>query len=156
MSSCAICHSYIHDYMMRPMRPDDILFNEVHRVRIQKVIPEFIQIFERFFARLSDFEFSVAAFIIDTDAGKIMEKDENVLKRCAYRSMSKWFKMLDSDYRLAKVLIYENCITKKPKELIGFWLSELFVVKEIHMEHSRRKAKADSMFIEVEEDELYS
>lgn len=143
MSSCSICHSYIHDYMMRPMSPDDILFNEVHQVRIQKVIPEFIQIFERFFARLSDFEFSVAAFIIDTDAGKIMEKDENVLKICAYRSMAKWFKMND-DYGLAKVLIYEHCITKNPDDLIGFWLSELFVIKEIHMEHSK------PLFIEVE------
>jgi hypothetical protein len=143
--------------MIRPMRPDDILFKEVHQVRIKKVIPDFIQIFERFFAGLSDFEFSVAAFIIDTDAGKIMEKDENVLKKSAYRSMAKWFKMLDNDYGLATVLIHEHCISKIPDELIGYWLSELFIIKEIHMEHSRPRveAKSESIFLEVEEDELY-
>jgi hypothetical protein len=135
--TCAICHDYIHDYMNRPMRPDDLLFKEVHGKRLQKIIPEFIVIFERFFARLSDFEFSVAAFIVEKDAGD--EKDEAAIKLSAYRSMAKWFKMLDNDYGLAKVLIYENCITKNPNELIGYWLSELFVVKEIHMEHSRAK-----------------
>jgi len=151
--TCGTCKAYIHDYMNRPMRPDNLLFKDVHAKRLQKVIPDFIEIFERFFSRLSEFEFSVAACIIDTDADALLEKDENVLKRCAWRSMAKWFKMLNKDYGLAKVLIHENCITKKPKELIGYWLSELFVVKEIHMEHSR--PKVNTMFIEVEEDELY-
>ena len=146
MSSCPICYSYIHDYMNRPMRPDNVLFKEVHQKRVQKIIPEFIVIFERFFARLSDFEFSVAAFIVEKDAD---HQDENTLKLSSYRSMAKWFKMLDNDYGLAKVLIYENCITKNPNELIGYWLSELFIVKEIHMEHSR--AKPDTNI-----DELYS
>jgi hypothetical protein len=149
--TCAICHGYIHDYMNRPMRPDDLLFKIVHHKRLQKVIPDFIEIFERFFGRLSEFEFSVAACMIDTDAIASLEKDENALRILAYKSMAKWFKMLDNDYGLAKMLIYENCITKKANELIGFWLSELFVIKEIHMEHSRKV----TMFIEVEEDELY-
>lgn len=124
------------------MRPDDILFKEVHSKRLQKIVPELILIFERFFARLSDFEFSVAAFIVEKDVGD--EKDVAALTLCSYRSMAKWFKMLDNDYGLAKVLIYENCITKNPNELIGYWLSELFIIKEIHMEHSKRQAKPDT------------
>ena len=157
-STCDICHAYIHDYMTRPMRPDHLLFNDVHQKRVQKIIPEFIVIFKRFFGRLSDFEFSVAAFIIETDASALEEKDENVLKRCAYRSMAKWFKMLDNDYGLATVLIHEHCISKIPDELIGYWLSELFIIKEIHMEHSRPRveAKAETIILEVEEDELYA
>ena len=150
-ATCAICKAYIHDYMMRPMRSDDLLFKYVHKKRLQKVIPDFIEIFERFFSRLSDFEFSVAACMIDTDAIASLETDENALRILAYKSMAKWFKMLDNDYGLAKMLIYENCISKKASELIGFWLSELFIIKEIHMEHSRKA----TMFIEVEEDELY-
>jgi len=123
--------------MMQPMRPDDILFKGVNGKRLQKIIPDLIIIFERFFARLSDFEFSVAAFIIEKDAGD--QEDENELKLSGYRSMAKWFKM-NNDYGLAKVLIYENCITKNANELIGYWLSELFVIKEIHMEHSKSLA----------------
>ena len=131
--ACAICHSYIYDYMMMPMRPDHILFKQVNAKRLQKIIPQIVEIFERFFARLSEFEFSVAAFIVEKDA---VSEDEIELKLSAYRSMAKWFKIYN-DYGLAKVLIYENCITKNPKELIGFWLSELFVIKEIHTEHSK-------------------
>jgi len=146
--ACSICHSYIYDYMMLPMRPDNILFKQVHAKRLQKIIPDLVVIFERFFAKLSDFEFSVAAFIVEKDA---VSEDENELSLSAYRSMAKWFKM-NNDYGLAKVLIYENCITKNPNELIGFWLSELFVVKEIHMEHSKSQTKPDTNIV----DELYA
>jgi len=147
---CAICHDYIHDYMTRPMRPDELLFKDVHHRRLQKIIPECIRIFERFFARLSDFEFSVAAFIIEKDVGD--EKEEDVIKKTSWRSMTKWFIMLNSDYELIKCLIHENCISKKADELLGFWLSELFIVKEIHMEHSRPRIVK---FVQ-EEDELYN
>lgn len=133
--ACAICYSYIYDYMNLPMRPDNILFKHVRHKRLQKIIPQFVVIFERFFARLSDFELSVAAFIVEKDAGK----DEIDLNLSAYRSMAKWFMMHD-DYGLTKVLIDEHCISKEADDLIGYWLSEIFVIKEIHMEH-RHQAK---------------
>ena len=149
--SCSMCYGYIHDYMNRPMRPDDLLYKDVHGKRLRKIIPECILIFERFFKHLSEFDFSVAALLIDNDAIQSLETDETILKRLAYRSMGKWFKMLNNDYELTKMLIYENCITKEADELIGFWLSELFVIKEIHMEHRKQSIK-----VEVEFDELYN
>ena len=132
---CEICETYIYDYMKRPMRPDDVIYGDVHSKRLKAIIPECITTFHRFFSRLSEFQFSVAAFIIDTDAEASLDKDAIVLKKLAYRSMAKWFKMIDNDYELINCLIHENCVTKKPEELIGFWLSELFIIKEIHMEH---------------------
>jgi len=131
------------------MRPDHILYSDVHGKRLKAIIPECITSFHRFFSRLSEFQFSVAAFIIDTDAANCLEKDEIVLKRLAYLSMAKWFKMIDNDYELIICLIRENCITKNPEELLGFWLSELFIIKEIHMDHKALKEQA------VVEDELY-
>lgn len=155
--TCDICRGYIHDYMWRPMRPDSILFKDVHGKRVQQIIPEFIGIFERFFREINDFQLSIAACIIDKDAKDLGETDDNVLKRSSYKSMGKWFNMFSNDYGLATVLIHEHCVTKIPDELIGYWLSELFVIKEIHMEHSRIRieAKPESIFLEVDEDELY-
>jgi hypothetical protein len=137
--------------MKQPMRPDNIIYRDIHHKRLQAIIPECISTFHRFFSRLSEFQFSVAAFIIDTDAAASLDKDETVLKRLAYRSMANWFRMIDNDYELIICLIHENCITKNPEELLGFWLSELFIIKEIHMEH---KGLPKEKVVEVE-DELY-
>jgi hypothetical protein len=148
---CYTCESYIYDYMKQPMRPDNIIYRDIHHKRLQAIIPDCISTFHRFFSRLSEFQFSVAAFIIDTDAAASLDKDETVLKRLAYRSMANWFRMIDNDYELIICLIHENCITKNPEELVGFWLSELFIIKEIHMEH---KGLPKEKAVEVE-DELY-
>jgi hypothetical protein len=149
------------------MRPDHLLFKDVHQKRVLKVIPEFITMFQRFFGCISDFQLSVAACIVETDACTSLEKDETVLKRISWISMAKWFKMLTPDYDLANVLIHENCITRVPDELIGYWLADLFIVKEIHVEHSRRIVEVQEVVevqglvdfqesIEVLEDDLYS
>lgn len=137
------------------MRPDDVIYRDVHSKRVKAIIPDCITSFHRFFSNLSDFQFSVAAFIIDTDAGASLEKDTIVLKKLAYRSMAKWFKIIDNDYELIICLIRENCITKKPEELLGFWLSELFIIKEIHMEHSKALPPSYAPIIVEVEDELY-
>jgi hypothetical protein len=138
--------------MKQPINPKESIYHEIHHKRVKKIIPECIFVFERFFRRLSEFQFSVAAYIIDTDSAVSLEKDQGSLQRLAYKSMAKWFKMLDNDYELIICLIHENCITKNADELLGFWLSELFIIKEIHMEHSKAIPKAGP--IEVE-DELY-
>ena len=149
--SCGMCYGYIYDYMNRPMRPDDLLYKDVNGKRLRKIIPECVLIFERFYRGLSDFDFSVAVLLIDNDAIQSLETDETVLKRLAYRSMANWFRMIDNDYELIICLIHENCITKNAEELVGFWLSELFIIKEIHMEH---KGLPKEQVVEVE-DELY-
>jgi len=140
--------------MKQPINPKESIFRDIHHTRVKRVIPECIFTFERFFSRLSEFQFSVAAYIIDTDAAASLEKDQGVLQRMAYRSMAKWFKMIDNDYGLIKCLIRENCVTDEPDELIGFWLSELFIIKEIHAEHSKPQNSAN--FKIVEKDELYT
>jgi len=140
--------------MKQPMRPDNVIYRDIHHKRLQAIIPECISTFHRFFSRLSEFQFSVAAFIIDTDAAASLDKDETVLKKLAYRSMANWFRMIDNDYELIICLIHENCITKNPEELVGFWLSELFIIKEIHMEHKRLPPSCATVVVQVE-DELY-
>ena len=145
--TCQICASFVNDWMMRPFRPDDILYKEIHHHRLGHVIPKAIPILSRFFEEISDFQLEMALGNMKIDIILTHSEDPVVIERAAWSSVGKWFSMFDEFEEIA-ILLEEHCVFKGDiyagtDAWLGYCLCNLACVKDVHREHSRTKRISD-------------
>jgi hypothetical protein len=141
---CNKCQGFIEDWFSQPLSPKDLLFNDVHRARLKKVIPELIPLFITLIKKLTINELESMSFKIDCNriqkmAELLYDKEEDV-----NNSLNKYSWHLLTDLCMTKhpypvtdiqdVLI-DNCVCKNDlhKELIGFYVAALVnLIPEVH------------------------
>lgn len=132
---------------MRPFRPDDILYKEIHHHRLRQVIPKAIPILSRFFEKISDFQLEMALGNMKIDIILTHSEDPVVIERAAWSSVGKWFSMFDEFEEIA-ILLEEHCVFKGDiyagtDAWLGYCLCNLVCVKDVHREHSGTKRISD-------------
>jgi hypothetical protein len=132
---CYKCASFIEDTVRYPLKPSELLYKDVKYKRLKRIFPEIIWSFQRFFQKITDFQMSVAEFVVDIDMGDVFLKDEDTITRMYWTSMARWCKMCD--FGGIHELLEDHYVCSKPEELIGYWISELMEIKDIHREHTK-------------------
>jgi hypothetical protein len=132
---CHRCASFIEDTLRCPLNPHELLYKVVKYKRLKPIFPEIICAFQRFFQRVTDFQMSVAEFVVDIDMGDVSLKDEDTIRRMYWTSMARWSKICD--FGGIHELLEDHYICSNPEELIGYWISELMEIKDIHRQHTK-------------------
>jgi hypothetical protein len=141
---CDMCAGFIFDWCKRPMRPDNILFKDIHHGRLARAMDEITPIFVRFMQEVLCIHLEMGLLMIKYDFQEDGEKGR-------WESLTLWFEMSDSNvFEEIKLLLQEHCVFKD-KSLrfcniwIGFCITNLACVKGIHSEHL--KGRRDLMHI---------
>jgi hypothetical protein len=142
--ACEICASYVSDWLLRPMRFDEILYKDIHHKRLSNMIHEIIPIFNRFLQEISIIQIEMALMIMNVDISLEDAKEPEEIHKVAWTSIGKWCRFVSDDFNTVEVLLQENCIFKdKSPEFINIWIGycmcNLTSVKEIHQEHSEAR-----------------
>ena len=132
-----MCSVYIYDILRVPIRFDEILYEYVKQKRLARILPEFTGIFMKLFGGMEDIHYSIANFMCMSDTN-VLDKDEDEIQILKWKSMAKWFRLVNNDYGLIEILLQEHCVCDNEyiSEVIGYFLERLFCVRSVHKEHS--------------------
>lgn len=145
--TCQICASFVHDWMMRPFRPDDILYKDIYHRRLSHVTPKAVPILARFLEEISEFQLEMALANMKIDIILTHSEDPVVIERAAWSSVGKWFSIFDEFEEIA-ILLEEHCVFKGDiyavtDAWLGYCLCNLACVKDVHREHSGTRRISD-------------
>ena len=155
-----MCSIFICDYLQVPIRNDEILYEYINQKRLARILPEITGIFMKLFIGMSDVHYSIARFMCMVEGG-LLDKDEDELQIIKWKSMARWYSLVDTDFGLIEILLQEHCVCKTEyiSEVIGYYLDRLFCVKDVHRDHSKagkrrvRRAEAEAEAVAVAEAE---
>ena len=131
---CKMCTVFIYDYLRIPSRNDELLYDYVKQKRLGRIFPEITEIFTRLFKNMTDLDYSIANFMCMTES--MLDEDEiQILK---WRALAKWYMMVGGDFGVIEILLQEHgvCSHQYINDVIGYFLERLFIVKDVHKEHS--------------------
>lgn len=141
---CAKCQSFIEDWFSQPLSPKDLLFDDVHRNRLRRVIPDLIPLFITLLKKLTVKDLESMSFTIDYNrieqmAEMLFDKEEDVNKSLNKYSWRLLINLCISKdpYPLNDIqdILVDNFVCKNGlhKELIGFYLATLVnIIPEVH------------------------
>jgi hypothetical protein len=160
---CDICAAFVSDWLVRPMRNDEILYKDIHHKRLSNMIHEIIPIFNRFLDEISTIQIEMAQMIMQIDIS-LADKGPEEIHKVAWTSIGKWCRFVAEDeFNTVEVLLQENCVFKdKTPEFIDIWIGycmcNLTSVKGIHREHLQGKEVLLKQIVSIPEsfDELYN
>lgn len=142
--SCNICASFVSDWLLRPMRNDEILYEAIHHRRLSRMIHEVIPIFTRFLEQVSNIQIEMAHMTMQIDIA-LADKGPDEIHKVAWTSIGKWCRFVaEDDFKMVDILLQENCVFKdKTPEFLDIWIGycicNLTCVKDVHREHLQGK-----------------
>jgi hypothetical protein len=127
------------------MRKDELLYNEIHHRRLSYTIHEIIPIISRFLQEVSTIQIEMGVMTMQIDIALSEKTEPEEIQKIAWMSIGKWFSFVAEDeFNTIDILLQENCVFKnKGSEIIHIWIgyciSNLTFVKDIHREHLEGK-----------------
>jgi hypothetical protein len=126
-----------------------VFYNDVHHKRLMRVIPSITDVIIEFFDRVTPCHLGMASLNVKVDGfAEIAEsKDCDLtrdqfkafLQKAEWASMLKWCKSAENTYLGdAEMILEENFVfkdVKRGKEWLGYCLTQLLEIQQIHMGH---------------------
>lgn len=142
--ACTICASFVSDWLVRPMRNDELLYNLIHHRRLSHMIHEIIPMFNRFLQDISNMQIEMALLTMQIDIDMSDKTEPEEIYKIAWTSIGKWCRFVSDEFNMVEVLLKENCVFKdKGTESIDIWIGycvcNLTCVKGVHQEHLQGK-----------------
>jgi len=142
--ACNVCASFVSDWLVRPMRNDELLYKDIHHRRLLHMIHEIIPIFNRFLQEISTIQIEMAQMTMNIDIALANKTEPEEIQKIAWTSIGKWCRFVSDDFETVDILLQENCVFKnKSPEFIDIWVGycicNLTCVKGVHHEHLQGK-----------------